>query len=661
MVSYKISVKTGDKKGAGTDANVYIILHGKGPQTSKYNLDTFFKNDFEQGSIDDYTVDSDVNIPEVQRIELWRDNYGLFSNWYLDWIEVTNVESGITSIFPAMKWIKADHHYIFNHIDTCLPQDDPFKQKRMLELQTIKKDYQLQVKVPGLPAQVKDLPDDESFSFDYKFNIGKKLTIFALESKKLVMANGFNWKDVDDVKTVYTPIFGVPENSEYFNDDADFGRQRIASLNSLLITLCTAIPEKFGVTEEMVKPFLEGKTLEEAMKEKRLFIIDLALLEGCPAKTEDLVITCPFSLFYFNNANHLMPIAIQLFQQKGTNNPVFLPSDPEYTWMMAKMWYNLAEAHYHQALTHLNLTHFMMEGICVATKRNLSPSHPICRLLTPHFMYLIAINFLGLGTLINPGGLFDKTSSGGINGAFFLMRKSMEFWRLDTHGTLPENLKSRGVLDQSVLKDAYHMRDDALLLYDAIKTYVQNYVTHYYSVEGSLKADYEIQNWGAEIVKSRDDGGVGILGVPNDGKFETNDQLVVTLTAIIYTCSVAHAAANFQQYDEYAAPFRMAFTMHGVPPKDKSQVEIETILKTIPNRAELLELMSITKVLSEKATQSLGDFEKQLIVDPPAVKIVHEFRQSLRNIGKTIDERNKIRENPYDWLHPTAIPNAISI
>ncbi|XP_071128944.1 polyunsaturated fatty acid 5-lipoxygenase-like [Mytilus edulis] len=661
MVSYKISVKTGDKKGAGTDANVYIILYGKGPQTSKYNLDTFFKNDFEQGSIDDYTVDSDVNIPEVQRIELWRDNYGLFSNWYLDWIEVTNVESGITSIFPAMKWIKADHHYIFNHIDTCLPQDDPFKQKRMLELQTIKKDYQLQVKVPGLPAQVKDLPDDESFSFDYKFNIGKKLTIFALESKKLVMANGFNWKDVDDVKTVYTPIFGVPENSEYFNDDADFGRQRLASLNSLLITLCTAIPEKFGVTEEMVKPFLEGKTLEEAMKENRLFIIDLALLEGCPAKTEDLVITCPFSLFYFNNANHLMPIAIQLFQQKGTDNPVFLPSDPEYTWMMAKMWYNLAEAHYHQALTHLNLTHFMMEGICVATKRNLSPSHPICRLLTPHFMYLIAINFLGLGTLINPGGLFDKTSSGGINGAFFLMRKSMEFWRLDTHGTLPENLKSRGVLDQSVLKDAYHMRDDALLLYDAIKTYVQNYVIHYYSVEGSLKADYEIQNWGAEIVKSRDDGGVGILGVPNDGKFETNDQLVVTLTAIIYTCSVAHAAANFQQYDEYAAPFRMAFTMHGVPPKDKSQVEIETILKTIPNRAELLELMSITKVLSEKATQSLGDFEKQLIVDPPAVKIVHEFRQSLRDIGKTIDERNKIRENPYDWLHPTAIPNAISI
>jgi len=31
------------------------------------------------------------------------------------------------------------------------------------------------------------------------------------------------------------------------------------------------------------------------------------------------------------------------------------------------------------------------------------------------------------------------------------------------------------------------------------------------AAEGSLKADYELQQWGAELVKSRDEGGVGIL------------------------------------------------------------------------------------------------------------------------------------------------------
>ena len=51
---------------------------------------------------------------------------------------------------------------------------------------------------------------------------------------------------------------------------------------------------------------------------------------------------------------------------------------------------------------------------------------------------------------------------------------------------------------------------------------------------------------------------------------------------------------------------------------------IETILESIANREQLLELMSITKVLSEKGTQSLGNFERNLIVDPDAVDIVQE-------------------------------------
>ncbi|CAC5367932.1 ALOX5 [Mytilus coruscus] len=550
LASYEISVKTGDQIGDGTDANVYIILHGNGTKTNEQSLDKCFKNDFKRGNIDRYFVNSEVNILEVQRIELWRDNCGLLTN-------CNEMDK------------KENHRYFFNNIDTYLPQNDPFKEMRISDLQTIQKEYQLQVKIPGLPAQVRKLPEDEKFSINENFRLHYEVVLNRVKRDCVEMLEGNEWEEFDDIKKGYT-AFGHPRGSQYFNDDASFGRQRLNGLNPSLLTLCTRIPENFGVTEDMIILFLEGKTMKQAMDSKRLFIIDLAILEDCPTQSKDLVMACPFALFYFNDGNCLMPIAIQLFQQNGPSNPVFLPSDPEYTWMLAKMWYSLADSTYHQAITHLNFTHLIMEGISVAVKRQLAHSHPILKLLNPHFMYLMAINSLALGTLINSGGIIDKTSNAGIIGHFHLMKKSTEWWRLDLHGTLPEDLKSRGVLDPSILTGVYHMRDDALLLYDAIKTYVEKYVLFYYSTESSLTADYELQNWGAELVKSREEGGVGILGVPNNGKFVTTDQLTLTLTAIIYTCSVGHASVNFQQYDEYGSPFNYPYALSGDPPKDKA-------------------------------------------------------------------------------------------
>ena len=154
MVNYRIDVKTGDSWGAGTNANVEIILRGNGKQTEKFKLNKNWRDDFKRGKTDDFCVTSETNIAEVTNIELWRDSTGLFSSWYVDYIEVTNLMTDITSMFPVLKWITADKRYPFSHVDTCLPQDDPFKELRALELQSKQKIYQLAVKVPGTVAQV---------------------------------------------------------------------------------------------------------------------------------------------------------------------------------------------------------------------------------------------------------------------------------------------------------------------------------------------------------------------------------------------------------------------------------------------------------------------------------------------------------------------------
>ena len=48
---YKILVYTGDKKGAGTDANVSIQLFGSVADSGIKMLDARFKNDFERNKL----------------------------------------------------------------------------------------------------------------------------------------------------------------------------------------------------------------------------------------------------------------------------------------------------------------------------------------------------------------------------------------------------------------------------------------------------------------------------------------------------------------------------------------------------------------------------------------------------------------------------------
>ena len=44
-----------------------------------------------------------------------------------------------------------------------------------------------------------------------QFNIGVKTKKYGEEAKKLVMTNGYEWNSVDDIKGVYTDVFGTPQ------------------------------------------------------------------------------------------------------------------------------------------------------------------------------------------------------------------------------------------------------------------------------------------------------------------------------------------------------------------------------------------------------------------------------------------------------------------
>lgn len=660
----RIFVRTGDKRRASTDANAFIILHGEhGIASPQYKLNNFFQNDFNY-------VEFKIKLPPcfgtVQTIEFWRDNAGVSADWFVETIRVVQLHA--KSIFPIFRWIQAQDGDKENRLrihkeDTFLPQFDPHLWQRGKEIKRKREQYVINYRedMPDMPVQVKDLPIDEQFSWGYYKNLllGKFEQLYLNFKAKLWI---HEWDSFDSIDEIYDGTRKKPEAADHWNEDVWFGNQRLVGCNPTLIKLCTEIPEKFGVNEEMMKPVLNGKTLASLMEKKRLFLTDLVVTEDLKHK-ENFNICAPMALFMLDDEDQLMPIAIQLNQQKGPENPVFLPTDDYYVWLMAKLWYNNADAAYHQSALHLGWTHLLMEGVILAMHRNISVSHPIFKLMAPHTLFLMAINSRGLSKLVSEGGWVDETMAIGVKGVYDLIGRCQKIWRFDLQGTPPAEFKSRNVEDPKVLPN-YHFRDDSLLIYDIIHTYVTNYVHIYYDNDNMLLDDWEIQNWAEELARKKSEGGIGLAGVPErDGKagFNSIDDLVMVLSSILYTCSAGHAAANFLQYSEYAYPPNYPSQIRGEVIKDKKPRTEKDVIQSLPDRNVTLNVMTITYLLSEKPTNSLGDFETQYIYDPEALSVLYRFQDDLKEASIKIRKRNNKLRFPFEVLLPENIPNAISI
>jgi arachidonate 5-lipoxygenase len=296
-----------------------------------------------------------------------------------------------------------------------------------------------------------------------------------------------------------------------------------------------------------------------------------------------------------------------------------------------------------------------MESVVVCANRQLSPSHPIFRLLAPHFLYLIAINSAAVEQLTAPGAWVDQAMQIGHVGMFNIIRRKWATWDVKEDGNLLKNLKKREVDDETALPH-YHYRDDAKLLWNAISEYVAEIVDNVYDTEDKLVSDLELQNFAAELSSPES---AGIKGVPE--KFTSTDDLKEVLTVFVFTASVQHAAVNFGQYDEYGFSPNYPASIRTERPKTKAPLTEQDIVDALPTKEQMLKVILVTKLLSSKATDSLGYFEMEYSLEPQSQRALHHFRENLKTAGDVIDARNDKRANKYTYLHPREVPNAISI
>lgn len=103
-VKYEIIVITGDEKGAGTDANVFLTIYGTNGDSGCRQLRQKFRNLFEREQTDRFLLEM-LDMGELLKVRVEHDNSGLSPGWLLERVEVTNTASGVTTIFLCGKWL----------------------------------------------------------------------------------------------------------------------------------------------------------------------------------------------------------------------------------------------------------------------------------------------------------------------------------------------------------------------------------------------------------------------------------------------------------------------------------------------------------------------------------------------------------------------------
>ena len=264
---------------------------------------------------------------------------------------------------------------------------------------------------------------------------------------------------------------------------------------------------------------------------------------------------------------------------------------------------------FHQLSTHYFSCHAAMEAYAVATMRNLPDSHPILKLLRPHFRYTMAINTAARASLINKGGIVDQLFAIGGTGKVELLNRVSKFYKVQWTNIV-QHAKERGVDDHEKLP-GYYYRDDGVKVWNAIKKFVEGIVDEFYSTDEEVKNDSEVQSWSEDVYTNAFPGSFAPdFEKSNDHGFPseltTKKELAEYCTLIIFTGSAQHASINFGQYDIYGFVPNAPATLRQPPPSKKGDADYNRLLNTLPGIKDTTTQIAVANLLSQYSHDEVG-------------------------------------------------------
>ncbi|KAJ4968402.1 hypothetical protein NE237_015103 [Protea cynaroides] len=512
----------------------------------------------------------------------------------------------------------------------------------------------------------------------------------------------------------------IKENKFAWRTDEEFAREMLAGVNPICISCLEEFPptskldpnvygnQNSSITKDHIKEELNGLTVDKALKNNKLFILnhhDTVMPYLRRVNTTSTKTYATRTLLFLKDDGTLKPLAIELSlpnpdgDQYGVVSKVFTPTEQGVeasVWQLAKAYAAVNDSGVHQLISHWLHTHAVIEPFVIALNRQLSVLHPIHKLLHPHFRDTMNINALARQILVNAGGIVEST----VFPTKFAMQMSAVIYKswVFPEQALPADLIKRGmaVPDSNsphglrLLIEDYPYAVDGLEIWSAIEAWVQEYCSFYYPEDEMIQSDFELQTWWAEL---RDEGHGDKKDEPWWPKMQTVADLTQTCTIIIWIASALHAAVNFGMYlNAGYHPNRPTTSRRFMPePGSPEYAELEqnpetAFLKTITSQLQTLLGISLIEILSRHSSDEvyLGQRDTpEWTSDAAALKAFERFGKKLVKIEDRIikmnnDKRLKNREGlvkvPYTLLYPDTsnytnvggltgrgIPNSVSI
>ncbi|XP_031417819.1 hydroperoxide isomerase ALOXE3-like [Clupea harengus] len=662
MVVYKLTVYTGNRLMAGTIHHIYIQLFGTNGLTQQQSLNGC--TILAQGSVNRFDLHTDAPLGDLISMKLYSKAFLTTEDeWFCDKISVTTPESAEV-LFPCYRWLHRRTKMTLVPATATFVFTNPMNQRqRMSQLNESRRNFGWSLYAQGLPQVISyktpfDLPAEVQFSFtkdtEFVFTALQQIIILKLTGWTDSKSQWKSFRELDEILLQPLRSQTYEYIQKHWKEDKFFGYQLLNGINPMMIQRCSKLPENFPVTEKMVKDSLRGRSLEVEMKNGNIFLCDYKILDGLMGNVvngRQQYLTAPLVLLYCNPEGSMLPIAIQLGQKAGVN-PIFIPTDPEHDWLLAKIFVRNAEFSVHEVDFHLLRTHLLAEVFTMATLRNLPTMHPLFKLLFPHIRYTLQINIMARNRLISKDGSITLYAAIGGDSVPKLLRRATASLTYSSL-CLPDNISERGL--EKVPN--YYYREDGMRLWNIINEFVERVLTHYYKSDGEVKNDSELQCWIKEIFCK------GFLKRKSTEKPQSLKDLVKFVTMVIFTASAQHASVNNGQFEFGCWMPNFPSALREPPPNEKGQTTEQTILETLPDVSTTVHTMAVLRLLSSISSDHypLGYFPEEWFEEEVPCKLIKKFQVDLKSLSDLIKKRNATLELPYTYLDPENVDNSVAI